>query len=192
LLRQFVRQCDGLLLTGGQDVAPALYGEEIQPRCGSICALRDQMEATLFAAAAEADKPILGICRGLQFLNAHLGGSLYQDIPSELDSTLTHAQAPPYDQSAHAVDIEPDSPLFTLLGKPRIAVNSCHHQGIKRLAPELSVMARAEDGLVEAVWMPARRWVWAVQWHPECSLEDPASQALFAHFVRACSAVGSG
>lgn len=181
---QLVELCDGLLFTGGHDVSPALYGEEVLPVCGELCPARDRMEKPLLLAAVEADKAILGICRGFQFLNAALGGTLYQDLPAQRPSDCDHHMAAPYDREAHCVSLR--GPLAEALGAGETGVNSCHHQGIKALAPGLSVMAAAPDGLAEAVWMPERRFVWAVQWHPEFSYRVSAdSRKIFAAFVEA-------
>jgi putative glutamine amidotransferase len=142
-------------------------------------------------AVTGLDKPAFGICRGIQFFNALLGGTLYQDLGVQYKSAggppLCHHQEKPYDKSSHTVNIQPGSPLHSLFGEDKIAVNSCHHQGVKELSPELVCMATAEDGLVEAVYMPGRKFAWAVQWHPEYSLNDRYSQKLFASFVTACS-----
>ena len=130
------------------------------------------------------DKPVLGICRGIQFLNAALGGSLYQDIPSQHPSAVEHHQSPPYDQPSHEVTLVQGSPLQTLLGQEELLVNSYHHQAVKRLADGLEVMAWSEDGLVEAVWKPDQRFLWAVQWHPEFSFRtEEASRRIFAAFA---------
>jgi len=177
---------DGFLFTGGQDVNPKMYDEEKSDHCGEVCETRDRMETYLFReCVVNQDKPAFGICRGIQFINAVLGGSLYQDIPTELSGALGHSMKPPYDVPAHAVSVLPDSPLRKLVGKERLDVNSCHHQGIKRLADGLQTMAVADDGLVEAVYMPGRAFVWAVQWHPEKSLGDEDSRKIFAVFVDA-------
>jgi putative glutamine amidotransferase len=142
------------------------------------------MEAFVFREAVlNQGKPALGICRGIQFINAALGGSLYQDIPTELPSKITHSMKPPYDAPAHSVRLLPESPLSKLTGKERLEVNSSHHQGIKRLAKGLEAMAWSDDGLVEAVYMPDHPYVWAVQWHPEMSLGDEDSRKIFASFV---------
>lgn len=186
LLEQLAEQCDGFLFTGGQDVAPEMYGEIPLSLCGETCPALDEMEGQLLALALERDKPVLGICRGLQFLNAALGGTLYQDLPAQRPSGVVHRQKKPYDLPAHGVVLEEGSPLRRLLGKKRLRVNSCHHQGVRDLAPALRAMARAEDGLVEAAHLPGRRWVWAVQWHPECSFRrDEDSLALFRAFAMA-------
>ncbi len=186
-LDQLSAMCDGILLTGGHDVCPELYGEERLPECGACAPERDRMEQGILARAIAADKPVLGICRGIQFLNAALGGTLWQDLPSQRPSGTEHHQRPPYDRPAHRVTILPDTPLAELLGAGERRVNSYHHQAVRKLAPELREMARSEDGLVEAVWRPESRFTWAVQWHPEFAWRsDPAAMAVFQAFVDAC------
>ena len=185
-IAQLMVLCDGFLFTGGQDVDPRLYGEAMKPFCGELCPARDAMEQELLRRALEQDKPVLGICRGLQFLNAALGGTLYQDLPTEHPSEIRHSMKPPYDRTAHTVHIWPLTPLAALLEKTELGVNSCHHQAIKSLAPGLVEMARSEDDLIEAVYIPGKTFVWAVQWHPEMSLyTDEDSREIFEVFVRA-------
>lgn len=185
-LAQLTQLCEGILFTGGQDVSPKLYGEAAKPTCGEVCAARDAMEQVLLQLALEQDLPVLGICRGIQFLNAALGGTLYQDLPTEHPSHIQHHMTPPYDRAVHTVTILPDTPLAEVLGATCIGVNSYHHQAVKTLAPGLTEMARSEDGLVEAVCLPDRRFVWAVQWHPEFSFRvDEYSRNIFAAFVQA-------
>jgi putative glutamine amidotransferase len=180
--------CAGFLFTGGQDVFPGLYGADVSPLCGPISKDRDAMERALFSAAAlKQNKPAFGICRGIQVFNVLLGGTLYQDIPAQLkQSAVTHQQQPPYDKPAHQVGIEPGSPLRELLKTDTLAVNSSHHQGIAELSPELIPMARAEDGLIEAVCLKGKPFVWAVQWHPEMAPAEESSRKLFSRFVDAC------
>ena len=179
-----IERFDGFLLTGGQDVSPAMYGEPFREECGEICESRDAMETFLVRAAISADKPIFGICRGIQFLNVALGGALYQDIPTEFRSGLQHSQKPPYDTPAHSV--ETTGFLRRLLGADMVDVNSSHHQGIKTLSSELEPCAMAPDGLIEAVHMPDARFVLAVQWHPELANQWESSRTLFSAFVEAC------
>jgi len=184
VLKQTVCSVDGFLFTGGHDVNPKLYGQERTDYCGEICEIRDQMEAYIFREAVlNQNKPALGICRGIQLFNVLLGGTLYQDIPSELPSAAKHTKGPPYDVPAHSVRLLPESPLRKLIGKENIEVNSYHHQGINKLAKGLEVMALADDSLVEAVYMPDRSYVWAVQWHPEFSLKDEISKKIFSSFA---------
>ena len=186
-LTQLLGRCDGLLFPGGPDIDPALYGEEKLPACGLTVPRRDAMELRLFRMALETDKPVFGICRGLQLFNAALGGTLWQDLPSQNPSPVQHRQKPPYDQPAHRVRVEPDTPLAALLGREETDVTSRHHQAVRTLAPGLRPMAYSPDGLVEAVWMPGRRFVWAVQWHPEHSHRTSGdSRRLFAAFVGQC------
>ena len=186
ILRRTATLCDGFLLTGGQDVSPRLYGSVQKPYCGETCAARDGMELILLRMALEEDKPVFGICRGLQFLNAALGGTLYQDIPTEYPTHVDHCMTPPYSRAVHTVNPVPGSPLAALLGDAPFGVNSYHHQAIRTLAPGLDEMARAEDGLIEAACVRETRFVWAVQWHPEFSFRSDAnSRLLLRAFVRA-------
>ena len=186
MLEQIADQWDAFLFTGGQDVSPAVYGQQALPVCGECCHLRDDMECALLALALERDKPVFGICRGIQLINAALGGTLYQDLPAQAPSGVEHHQSPPYDRPVHQVEIVEDTPLFGLLNKRVLSVNSYHHQAVRDLAPGLRAMAYSTDGLVEAVYAPGKRYVWAVQWHPEFSFQtDSDSKKLFQSFVDA-------
>ena len=187
-LRKFVNDFDGFLFTGGHDVSPSFYREEVSDNCGECCPMRDEMETILLPMVLEQGKPVLGICRGLQLINVALGGSLYQDLPTQHQSSVCHRQPAPYDQPIHLVELIPNTPLQKCLGKDELPVNSCHHQGIKELASGLQPMAYAKDGLVEAVWKPGSRFVWAVQWHPEFSHKvDENSRKIFRAFVKAAA-----
>lgn len=189
-IRRLADEFDGFLFTGGHDVSPELYGEERLPGCAAVSAARDRMEATLFRLAYEADKPVLGICRGIQFINAVMGGTLWQDLPSQRPSDVEHHQNPPYDVPSHSAAVTEGSPLYELLSDllsgGSLCVNSYHHQAVKELAPGLSVMAVSEDGLIEGIYDKTRTFLWAVQWHPEFSYKtDEASGRIFRAFVRA-------
>ena len=190
ILNQSVEMCSGLLFTGGQDVSPELYGE-VPVNDGVVCCpQRDRMEKAVLEIAMNAGKPVLGICRGLQFINAALGGTLYQDLPSEHPSDTEHHQQPPYDRTAHDVAVLHGTPLYDLLGMDRLAVNSYHHQAVKKLASGLEEMAVSEDGLTEAAFMPGYGFLWAVQWHPEFSYKTNASsRKIFRAFTEACRCV---
>lgn len=180
---------DGYLLTGGHDVNPGLYGEVASPQCGAPCDARDRLERAVYEKACEKDKPVLGICRGLQFINVLHGGTLYQDLPTQYQGgvCLEHRMPPPYDRGIHAVQLEKESPLYRLLGQESLLVNSYHHQAVKDLGEGLEVMARAQDGLIEGVYRRDKRFVWGVQWHPEFSYKKEESQRkIFEAFVKAC------
>ena len=184
-IEHLVDICDGILLTGGHDVDPSVYGEEALNGTVLCCKARDNMEILVLEDAMKKDKPILGICRGIQMINALLGGTLYQDLPTQHPSDIDHHQTPPYDVPVHDVFIKKDSPLYDCLGSDRISVNSYHHQAVKDVAPCLEVMAESEDGIVEALYKPFYRFLWAVQWHPEFSYKkDDNSRKIFKAFVR--------
>ncbi|BFL48520.1 gamma-glutamyl-gamma-aminobutyrate hydrolase family protein [Lactonifactor longoviformis] len=186
ILEQLSRMCDGFLFTGGQDISPDLYGEAPLPSCKECCRPRDEMEKSLFRLLYEQNKPVLGICRGIQAINAFLGGTLYQDLPMQAASSVEHHQSPPYDKPVHKVEIIEDTPLFKLLNQKEISVNSYHHQAVKSLSPNLKMMACSPDGITEAVYAPKKKYVWAVQWHPEFSyLKDDISRKIFRSFIEA-------
>ena len=176
--------CDGYLFTGGHDVDPALYGAKKSERCGTLNAERDTLERALFQLALETDKPVLGICRGIQLINAVSGGTLYQDLETERPSSVDHHMTPPYNRPVHQVTLQPGGFLSDILRKNTIGVNSYHHQAIQKLAECLRVEAVAEDGLIEGVSYPGKRFVLAVQWHPEFSYRDDAnSRAIVRAFA---------
>jgi putative glutamine amidotransferase len=183
---RLVETCDGFLFTGGQDVTPELYGTK--DATGTIIPSpeRDRLETLLLEKALQDDKTVLGICRGLQFINAFLGGTLWQDLTSQHPSDIVHRQGKPYGVPTHKVMLDGD--LKTLLGKDILEVNTLHHQAVKDLADGLMPMAVAPDGLIEAARMTSKRFVWAVQWHPEYMFKtDRDSLAIFSCFVRQCS-----
>ena len=182
---RIVETCDGFLFTGGQDVLPSLYGTE--DATGTIVASpeRDKLETLLLSKALQADKAVLGICRGLQFINAFLGGTLWQDLPSQHHSEIVHRQGKPYGVPTHQVKLSGD--LQSLLGKEVLDVNTLHHQAVKELGKGLTPMAVAPDGLIEAAQLMGKRFVWAVQWHPEYLFRtDRDSLAIFSCFVEHC------
>ena len=181
---RFMETCDGFLFTGGQDVTPELYGAEdalsITPSPE-----RDKLETLLLSKALQSDKAIFGICRGLQFINVFLGGTLWQDLPSQHPSGIVHKQSKPYNAPTHKVVL--DGELKTLLGKDTLEVNTLHHQAIKDLGDGLAPMAMAPDGIIEAARMEGKGFVWGIQWHPEYMFKtDPNSLAIFSYFIRQC------
>lgn len=192
-------QAAGVLLLGGNDVDPALYGEARHPATQDSEEGRDAFEIALIRRAVEKDVPLLAICRGLQVLNVALGGTLIQDIPSQQPDAMPHALDPqvkaaePRDQwkarVAHAIDVVPGSRLAALLPEPHAReVNSRHHQAVKGVANDLLVCATASDGIIEALERPASTFLVAVQWHPENFVDtDERFGELFRGFVRAAA-----
>lgn len=175
--------CDGLLLPGGGDMDPKFYGQERIPACGEPNLLRDAAEPLLLRAFLAADKPVLGICRGIQVMNAVLGGDLYQDI-----KPFEHLPHNGHWAKVHTVTIRRGTLLSHILGQDTVLVNSQHHQAVDRVAPGFTLAALSEDGIVEAIEKPDARFCLGVQWHPEwLSDADPTMQGLFDAFVNACS-----
>ncbi|HKC40679.1 MAG TPA: gamma-glutamyl-gamma-aminobutyrate hydrolase family protein [Gemmatimonadales bacterium] len=169
----------GLVLTGGEDVAPARYGAAPHPRLGDVDPVRDAAELALIAAARARGLPILAICRGIQILNVALGGTLYQDLASERPGPVPHND----ETGRHPVHVEAGSLLERTLGTRSASVNSRHHQAIRDLAPGLKAVAWADDGIIEGAEPSDAKepWMVAVQWHPE----DLTERALFDGFARA-------
>ena len=175
--------CDGLLLPGGGDMDPKFYGQERIPACGEPNLLRDAAEPLLLRAFLAADKPVLGICRGIQVMNAVLGGDLYQDI-----KPFEHLPHNGHWAKVHTVTVRRGTLLSRVLGQDTVLVNSQHHQAVDRVAPGFTLAALSEDGIVEAIEKPDAGFCLGVQWHPEwLSDADPAMQSLFDAFVNACS-----
>ncbi len=187
-LARVVALCDGFIFSGGGDVNPHRYGEEIKPTCGSITEPRDELELRLFAMAYAAGKPILGICRGAQLVNVALDGTLHQDIPTEIETTIAHRQTEPKFATSHEVSVTADTPLHALTdGLSRIRVNSFHHQSIKALGRGLRPMAYADDGVIEAAYLEGTPYLRVYQWHPERLVDAcPHSRAIFDDFIAAC------
>ena len=181
------RLCDGFLFTGGPDVHPSLYGEETLRFCGAVNPRRDTLEAGLLREVMRLDKPVLGICRGIQLINVALGGSLYQDIPAQMQGLpVAHNQQPPFAMPVHSVAVEPGTPLAAITGETRLMVNSMHHQAIREIAPALRCAARSADGLAESVFLPGKPFFLAVQWHPEYLWRAyQVHQKIFQEFVDA-------
>lgn len=187
IIDNFAALCDGFIFAGGEDVSPALYGEEITELCGEVIPQRDRFETLAFQRLFLTKKPILGICRGMQLINVLCGGSLYQDINASLQTDIAHRQTQPHSMTSHTVTIAHGTPFYGALDEEKIPVNSWHHQGIRTLGEGLSVMATADDGVIEAFYMPGRRYLCGVQWHPErCFDEEAHSRAIFKHFLLCC------
>jgi putative glutamine amidotransferase len=176
----------GLVLTGGEDVAPWRYGESPHRAIGTVNEARDAWELALIAAAHDRGLPTLAICRGIQVLNVALGGTLVQDIASQCPTALPHAPGEGRATRVHEIAVEPASRLAEVLEAGHLTVNSAHHQSIARIADGLRVTARAPDGIIEgAEWVADDWWALGVQWHPEELIETPESwdRGLFASFA---------
>jgi len=167
-LNRILDTVHGLVLTGGEDVDPARYGQPPHPALSTVTPERDEMEFAVLAGALERGLPVLAICRGIQLLNVALGGTLYQDLPAERpDSIIVHEQDAPVDQRWHAARVEEGSALHHIFGASELFINSFHHQAIRSLAPPLRATVWADDGLIEGVESMEHPWVIGVQWHPE-------------------------
>ena len=185
---EYIKACQGIVFTGGADISPSIYGDDDPlALCQPPQRKRDEHELRLLRAVLAADKPILAICRGMQLLNAALGGTLYKDIPTECPSAIPHRQSEPKTMPSHTVAPIKGTPLYSLLGKETVGANSFHHQGVKALGKGLLPMAYAEDGMIEAVYAPTRQYIRGYQWHPERLVEtDEDNMILFVDFVNAC------
>ena len=180
---------DGLLLSGGSDLDPGYYGEEPDPELGPTIPERDAFEMALVDLALRRGIPIFGICRGLQVLNVALGGTLYQDLPSQWEGdVLKHRQVTPKWQPSHEVEVDKGTYISEVMGREVVKVNSYHHQGIKDLAEGLVVTGRSPDGVVEAVEARdlSERWLLGGQWHAEAMRgAGPQQESLFEAHVSA-------
>ncbi len=187
LRRQLFKDLDGLLLTGsGPDLPPALYGERQRYPFKVMSRRRYAFELEMIQRAVAANLPVLGICGGMQALNVALGGTLLQDIPSQVVEPLPHRAKGPATRHAHSIRIMAKSLLGRITGRQTIRVNSSHHQSVKTPAPGLIASALAPDGVIEAVESPKKRFVLGVQWHPEFLYDHDAIQRkLFTAFMKA-------
>jgi len=185
---------DGLILTGGDDVGPARYGEAAHPKTVEAEPARDEFEIALVNGARAQQLPLFAICRGIQVLNVACGGTLVQDIPTQINGALNHSLTVPPNSPyslAHEVWVEKDSVLSKLMGDRLTAdtceVNSRHHQAVKDVAKGFRVAATAPDGVIEAIEDPAARFCLGVQWHPENFWRTGEFRALFEGFLEAAN-----
>lgn len=181
---ELLSRLDGLLLSGGEDVDPYYFGEEPLPGQGEIVPERDITELLLARRALAHNLPVLAICRGEQVLAVAMGGSLYQDIPSQVKGAFKHSQKAPRWYATHSLHIRPGTKLAAMLGAGSVRVNSFHHQAVKSLPKGFTITAEAEDGMIEAYESDNHRFVVAVQWHPEAMVERADTfLPLFTGFV---------
>lgn len=181
-----IDRIDGLMVSGGPDIYPPLYGQEMQPGLGVVNHELDELDFALVRSAVKAKLPVFGICRGIQVIAATFGGELYQDIDSQLPKGVLHTQTAANNAFAHRIQIEPDSQLARIVGDQSIWVNSHHHQAVKTLPEGFRAVAWASDNIVEAIEKTDYPFCLGVQWHPEGTAPtDPSSQRLFSAFVKA-------
>jgi putative glutamine amidotransferase len=183
--KQFYDLVDGVLFTGGPDVDPMLYGEQPFPKQGWIEPMRDEFEIKLAKIALAGPKPVLGICRGLQTLNVAAGGTLIQDIGSQIKYPIKHRQEAKAWYGTHHVKLELGSKIHEVFGNDLVLVNSFHHQACKDPAPGFKATGRASDGVIEVLEKEGSIWKLCVQWHPE-HMNNPVMNKLFKAFVNAC------
>ncbi len=182
------RRLDALVLTGGGDLDPARFGERRHSTVYDVSAARDELEIELARRALAEDVPLLAICRGIQVLNVALGGTLYQDIASDLATPIAHTQKERRDQPTHAVKLLEGSRLAGMLGRLEVDVNSFHHQAIKDLGTRLMAVGVAPDGIIEAAEVTNHPFAIAVQWHPEDLVDhDVTARGLFRAVIEAAS-----
>ena len=183
-IEQIAKTLDAFVLPGSPaDMNPRKFGDEPHPKCGQADLCRETTDSALLRHALSAGKPVLAICYGIQSLNVHLGGSLIQDVPSELPHSLTHSSPDHAKDATHPVSLTGGG-LAELAGGSQVTVNSLHHQSVGRLGRGLRVIARAPDGVIEAVeWTRGPGWALGVQWHPERMPDDPFARNIFRRLV---------
>lgn len=187
LLNQYVDMCDGFVITGGRDVYPLLYNTSPNSKCKDFDKFVDESHIKLIKLALEANKPILGICRGAQLINVACGGTLYQDIDEEVPFK-THGHNFTFIRSdeVHYIKIEDNTILNNLFGS-KVSVNSIHHQSVKDLGKGLVISAVSSDGIIEGIEMPDKKFVLGVQWHPEMMLiKSDKMLCIFNNFITHC------
>jgi len=175
--REFAGQIDGLLLSGGDDIHPRYYGEALQPETCLSPDVRTEFDMAIFREMLALDRPVLGICLGIQTMNVYFGGTLHQDMPGHKEKG---------GEARHEVSVADGSMLRGILGVGRLVVNSYHHQSIKGLGAGLAASALSTDNVIEAVELTGRRFVAGVQWHPEKMPDDIYTERLFRAFIGAC------
>lgn len=189
-IQNALNQIDGLLLTGGDDFNPELYGEKAHPALGEVCDLRDAFELQLLCAAKERDLPVFGICRGAQAIGVAFGGRLWQDLPSQLPKCIEHRTTDAKTPVRHSLAVQRNTKLSHILERESIVVNSYHHQAIKDCPQGFAVSALSADGVIEAVEACSSWFCVGVQWHPErmldCTDDAMSAKCLMQAFADVC------
>ncbi len=182
VLGKYVQELDGLVLIGGADIPPNAYGEEPAPQTKTMPAERYEFESRLISLWLDSDKPLLGVCLGAQFVNVVAGGTLIQDIPTQVGREVIHRGK----GAGHDIIIDPESRLRKILAAERVRVNSSHHQAVRDVGKGLKVVARSEDGVIEAMESTSQRFCLLVQWHPERMSDAKHRKAIFGALINAC------
>ncbi len=187
-IAEMIARTDGLLISGGNDLSPLTYGEEPCKKQGGFSLERDHIDLTGIVEAYRQQKPMLGICRGIQSLNVAFGGTLYQDLAQEDKFTVKHNQGGTFSAPSHTVRLEKGCALYPLLGE-KLVVNSFHHQAVKDVAKGFRVGAYSMDGVIEEIEKEDSLFVMGIQWHPEVMTADgdPEMKKIFDLFVEKCS-----
>ena len=186
-LERLVSRLDGLILAGGGDIDPALYGGRQHPSVYMIDAQRDQLETALIQYLLPRQTPVLAICRGVQIVNVALGGTLFEHLPDQFGSSVQH-RLPPREPVLHAVHLDEKSALARIMAATEFEAASWHHQALRDVPAEIQIAGYAPDRVIEAIEVPAHPWLFGVQWHPELTAaSDPAQQRLFEQLVVAAN-----
>jgi putative glutamine amidotransferase len=187
-IREILQRLDGVVVSGGNfDIDPRRYGEEPMEGLGELKEERTEFELELISSALRRDLPVLGVCGGAQAINVALGGSLYQDIATQIRDAVEHQQGAVKDQGGHRIKIHAGTRLRRIVGRESLEVNTTHHQAVKKLGKDLIVDATAEDGIIEGIESQGHSFVLGVQWHPEfLTHKDATQRKIFASFVSAC------
>ena len=187
IIKKMIGNVDGVIMTGGVDIHPFRFNEEPNPKIGEISKERDDFDFLIMKHAFEKNKPIFGICRGIQLINVFFGGTLIQDINSQKNTNILHSQTAPRDVATHKIKIKKDSVIFDIFGKSA-EVNSFHHQAVGKLSKDFKITSAANDGIIESIeYKKKDRFILGVQWHPECMTEkEEKMQNIFSMFVDIC------
>ncbi len=185
-LERIVRIADGFMFAGGCDISPEYYGEKVLNSSVECQPVRDELERDAYELILKTNKPVLGICRGIQAINVFHGGDLYQDLPSQYRSTIYHRQTRSSLESTHRVDIMKDTLLYDILHTESIMTNTHHHQAVRAVGEGLKLCGVCEDGVAEALYAPGHPFLLLVEWHPEFTYKEFPSYDIFKAFIKAC------
>lgn len=187
IIKKMIENVDGIIMTGGVDIHPFRFNQEPNPKIGVISKERDDFDFLIMKHAFENNKPIFGICRGIQLINVYFGGTLIQDILSQKNTNILHSQTAPVYTATHKIKIKKDSAICGIFGK-EAEVNSFHHQAIDKLAKDFKITSSAKDGIIESIeYKKKDGFILGVQWHPECmTAKDSKMQSLFSMFADVC------